>query len=348
MIRKSYVVAKRKTLAAIADEAGVSMPTVSKVLHGRSDVSVDTRERVGRLLRQYGYPQPGRGHRPPGGGQIEFVINELDNPWAAELIRGAEAALRPEGIGLVVSAVHKDQEQAERWGRALRERGSMGAVLVLSELSADREAELRDHGIPFVIVQPSTDARADAPSVGSTNWHGAYAATRHLAGLGHRRIAALMGPAHRHSPRIRLHGYRAALEDAGLPFDPDLVRHGTYDRGPARSLMHELLDLAQPPTAVFAGNDLQALGVYRALRERKLGVPDDVSVVGFDDLPFTQWITPELTTVRQPLDEMAAVAARLVVRLARGERPESVNLELPTTLVVRESTGPAPVVPPSR
>ncbi|MGW3570080.1 LacI family DNA-binding transcriptional regulator [Streptomyces sp. NPDC000941] len=332
--------ARRRTLAEIAAEAGVSLPTVSKVLHGRSDVSVETRGKVRRLLQSYGYPEPGRAAQ--SGGQVEFVINELDNPWATELIRGAEEALESERLGLVVSAVHKSRALADNWAEAVQARGSLGAILALSELSPAQEDELRGKGIPFVIVQPATDTSPASPSVGSTNWPGAYAATRHLTELGHRRIAAIAGPAGRLTTRTRLHGYRAALADAGLPEDPELIRHGTYARGPAMAEMHALLDLADPPTAVFAGNDVQALGVYRALRDRGLTVPDDVSVVGFDDLPFTQWITPELTTVRQPLAEMAALAARMVVRLARGEQPEVVNLELPTALVVRESTGPGP------
>jgi LacI family transcriptional regulator len=178
------------------------------------------------------------------------------------------------------------------------------------------------------------------PSVGATNWPGGFTATRHLAGLGHRRIAMIGGPPGRLSARARLDGYRAALEEAGLGFDEALVRHGDFGHDLAHRHALDLLGLADPPTAVFAGSDHQSLGVYRALRERRLAVPEDVSVVGFDDLPFAEWVTPRLTTVRQPLAEMAALATRMVLRLLDGEELETNRVELATNLVVRESTAP--------
>jgi DNA-binding LacI/PurR family transcriptional regulator len=312
------------------------------VLHGRSDVSAETRSRVQRLLGERGYSLPS-GRRAPAG-LVEFVINELDNLWAGELLQGAEGVLSAEGIGMVVTAVHKRGELARRWLDGLIERGAIGAILVTSELSAWQEEELRRRGVPFVIVQPAVDSGPEVPAVGSTSWQGGYAATRHLLDLGHRRIAMITGPPERLTARARLDGYRAALDQAGVEPDPGLLRHGDYSHGPAYRLALELLSLPgdRRPTAVFAGNDQQALGTYRAAQELGLSVPGEVSVVGFDDLPFAAWVAPPLTTVRQPLAEMASVAARMLVRLIDGEELESRRLELATSLVVRDSTAPPP------
>ncbi|MFI6299748.1 LacI family DNA-binding transcriptional regulator [Nonomuraea sp. NPDC050790] len=323
-------------LADIAAQAGVSISTVSKVLNGRSDVSAETRARVQRLLDRHRYIQPGG-----SGGLVEFVVNELDSPWAVELIRGAEEVVQRAGMGLVVSAVHGRSKLARQWVDALARRGSLGAILVISELSPEQESALRKLDIPFAVVHPAADPGPDVPSVGATNWPGGYTATRHLIELGHRRIALIGGPPQRLSARARHDGYRAALEEAGIAYDEALVRHGDFEHELAYRHALDLLALPAPPTAIFAGSDHQSLGTYRALRERGLNVPADVSVVGFDDLPFADWVTPRLTTVRQPLSEMTAMAARMVLQLLAGEELETMRVELVTKLVIRESTGPA-------
>lgn len=325
-------------MSDIAEQAGVSVSTVSKVLNGRSDVSAETRAKVQRLLGLNGYTAPGR--QEYAGGLVEFVINELDSPWAVELIRGAEEVVQRAGMGLVVSAVHGRSRLARQWLDALANRGSLGAILVLSELSPAQERELRRLGLPFAVVHPAADPGPDVPSVGATNWPGGFIATRHLLDLGHRRIAMIGGPPQRLSARARLDGYRAALEESGIAFDPELVRHGDFGHELAYHHALDLLGRPDPPTAVFAGSDHQSLGTYRALHDRGLRAPEDVSVVGFDDLPFAEWVTPRLTTVRQPLAEMTAVAARMVLQRIAGEELETMRVELATKLVVRESTGP--------
>ena len=163
-------------------------------------------------------------------------------------------------------------------------------------------------------------------------------ATRHLIDLGHTRIGMIGGPSRMMCSRARLDGYRAALETAGLPVDPKLVREGDFHHEAGYSAGRDLLSLSERPTAIFAGNDLQALGLYEAARELGLGIPDDLSVVGFDDLPMARWVGPPLTTVRQPLVAMAETAARLALRLGRGERLSSTRVDLATSLVIRHST----------
>ncbi|WP_329125697.1 LacI family DNA-binding transcriptional regulator [Streptomyces sp. NBC_01465] len=329
------------TLAEIAHEAGVSVSTVSKVLHNRSDVSSKTRTKVQRLLEQHGY-RPG-GARPtdpalPRGGLIDFVINELDSPWAVELIRGAEETLHDVGMGLVVSATHGRSRLARQWLDSLATRPTRGAILVVPELTAAQHRELRRLALPFALVAPIDEPAPGVPWVGATNWPGGLAATRHLVGLGHRRIALISGPERRLTSRARVGGYRTALEEAGIPYDEELVRYGDFTHGPAHRHALDLLRLPDRPTAVFAGSDHQALGTYRAAAELGLRIPEDLSVVGFDDLPFADWVTPRLTTVRTPLAEMTALAARMVLQLIAGETPPTTRVEVATELIVREST----------
>jgi DNA-binding LacI/PurR family transcriptional regulator len=334
------------TLAEIAQAAGVSVSTVSKVLHERSDVASRTRAKVLRLLEQRGYPAARGGRAAPtglaAGGLIDFVIGELDGSWAMELVRGAEGALHAVGMGLVVSATHSHGRSARQWLDALATRPTRGAVLVVPELSDAQHAQLRRLGLPFALISPAEEPAPGVPWVGATNWPGGLAATRHLIRLGHRRIAVIGGPPRRLASRARVDGYRSALDEAGLPFDPELVRYGDFSNEPAFRHALDLLRLPDPPTAIFAGSDQQALSTYRAADRLGLRVPADVSVVGFDDLSFADWVTPRLTTVRTPLAEMAALATRMVLQLIAGERPETTRVEVAGELVVRDSTAPPP------
>lgn len=334
----------RTTLAEVARQAGVSVSTVSKVLHERSDVASRTRAKVQRLLEQHGYlarSRPAPNALAPGG-LIDFVVNELGSPWGVELVRGAEEALHAVGMGLVVSATQGRGRSARQWLDSLATRRTRGAILVVPGLSEGELAQLRRLGIPFALIAPAEEPPAGVPWVGATNWPGGLAATRHLIRLGHRRIAVIGGPPDRPASRARVDGYRAALEEAGLPYDPALVRHGDFTPEPALRHALDLLRLPEPPTAIFAGSDQQALSTYRAAATLGLRVPDDLSVVGFDDLPFAQWVTPPLTTVRTPLADMAALAVRMVLQLLAGERPETTRAEVASELVVRESSGPPP------
>jgi len=330
------------TIAAIAAAAGVSVPTVSRVLNGRSDVAPQTRQRVEQLLRDHGYQR--RGGRPQGRARlIDLVFNDLDSPWAVEIIRGVEDAAHAAGVGTVVTAIHRRASAAREWLDNLGERASDGAILVTSDLDPDLHAELRSLEVPAVVVDPAGVPGLDVPTIGVTNWAGGLSATEHLTGLGHRRIGFVAGTAALWSARARLDGYRAGLESAGLPFDPSLVVAGDFDYASGARAADVLLALGDPPTAVFAANDQMALGVYEGVRRKGMRVPEDVSVVGFDDLPQARWSAPPLTTVHQPLAEMGMMAARTVLRMVDGETVESPRVELATRLVVRDSTAPSPL-----
>jgi len=335
----------RPTLAAIAAEAGVSLPTVSMVVNGRADVAPATRARVERLLDERHYRRPGlrSGLRPglrPGrrSGLVDVVFNGLDSPWAIEILRGIEEWCSAHGMAAAVSAVRHGSARPASWTSTLASHDTDGVLLVTSELTGDQLHELRKEDIPLVVVDPVNLPEPDLPSVGATNWAGGIAATDHLISLGHHRIGAITGPAGYLCSRARIDGYRSALDRVGARYDPALVRNGDFQHEGGFVRGGELLDLADRPTAIFAGSDQQALGVYEAARQRGLRIPQDLSVVGFDDLPLGRWVSPPLTTVGQPLAEMGRVAAEMLGDLIEGVPLGSRRVELATELVVREST----------
>ena len=325
-------------MAEVAAQAGVSVPTVSKVINGRSDVAADTRRRVEAVIRERGYERMHRPTRPAP--LLELIFHEMESEWALEIVMGVERIAREHDLAVVLSEMQGRHRPGRGWIEGLLGRRPTGVIAVFSDLSDVQRAQLRSRGIPLVIVDPTGEPLHDTPSVGATNWNGGLAATRHLLGLGHRRIGVIGGPERILCSRARLDGYRAAMDAAGVPVDAELVRYGNFHVQDGIRQGAALLRLADRPTAIFAGNDLQALGVYQAAREARLHIPEDLSVVGFDDLPVAPWVGPPLTTVRQPLIQMAMAAARLVLRLADGEAPSQARVELATELVVRESTAP--------
>ncbi|MEV6328633.1 LacI family DNA-binding transcriptional regulator [Streptomyces sp. NPDC051909] len=328
---------RRITLAEVAEKAGVSLSTVSKVLNGRQDVSPATRGRVERLLEAHSYRRTTRAAREAP--LIELVFHELDSVWSMELIRGVENLAKAHQASVVLTESGTRHAPAPDWIEGVLQRRPIGVILVFSSLPDAVKQQLGARSIPFVIIDPAGDPAPDVPSVGSANWSGGVAATRHLIDLGHRRIGIVTGPEDMLCSLARLDGYRSALNMAGLDHDASLVRFGDFhvEGGYARAM--ELLQLPDRPTAVFAGSDLQALGVMEAARVCGLRVPEDLSVVGYDDVMIARWSSPALTTVHQPLREMGEEAVQMLLRLRAGE-PAVTRLELATSLVVRKSTAP--------
>jgi LacI family xylobiose transport system transcriptional regulator len=327
--------ATRATLARVAAEASVSMSTVSKVLNGRNGVSDSTRARVEDLLHSHGYNRRGAAQTAP---LVELVFSELDTAWSIEIIRGVERIARENGMSVVLTESGDRHSPGPEWIDGVMQRRPSGVILVFSDLSPDHKKQLRTRNIPFVVVDPAGDPAPDVPSIGSANWSGGVLATRHLIDMGHRDIAMITGPDDMMCSRARLSGYRSALEAAGIPIRPELIVGGQFHREDGVERGRELLSLPNPPTAIFAGSDLQALGVYEAARAKGLTIPGDLSVVGYDDLQIAEWVGPPLTTVRQPLTEMAEQATRLVLRMSESDPVESTRIDLATSLVVRSST----------
>jgi LacI family xylobiose transport system transcriptional regulator len=328
--------ADRVTLSDVAVQAGVSLSTISKVLNGRTDVSATTRTRVEGLLAQHGYLRRNAGQTRAQ--LLELVFHELDSAWSMEIIRGVEDAASAQGISVVLTESGSRHSPGPEWIDGVMRRRPVGVVLVFSDLPQDFRDKLRSRAIPFVIIDPAGDPSPDVPSVGSANWAGGLMATRHLIELGHERIAAITGPEDMMCSLARIDGYRSAMNAAGLPIDPAWVRFGDFHPSGGRIHGNALLDLPNPPTAIFAGSDLQALGLFDAARNRGLRVPDDISVVGYDDIPMCGWVSPPLTTIHQPLRRMGEEATKLVISMSEGPLDTVPRMDLATSLVVREST----------
>ncbi|MCL2550549.1 MAG: LacI family DNA-binding transcriptional regulator [Actinomycetia bacterium] len=327
------------TIATIARDVGVSVATVSKVLNGRDDVAPDTRARVEESLDRHRYRRRTR-RAPVAHRQIHLVFHEFDSAWAMEIIRGVETATSASGIELVLAQLGGRHRPTDTWLDGVVARPPLGVLFVACGLTRAQQAKLRRRHIPFVAVDTDSVTPESVPTVGSNNWNGGLIAARHLLELGHRRIAVIAGPEDLLCSRARVAGFSSAHDEAGLAMDAALVRHGTFylDAGYEHGL--ELLRSASRPTAVFAGSDTQAMGVLKAARQLGLRLPEDLSVVGYDNLPVAAWTGPALTTVHQPLQDMAGTATRMLLDLSDGVEPASTRIDLGTELVVRESTAP--------
>lgn len=333
---------KRSTIAEIAAKAGVSVPTVSRVLHRRPDVAPETRLRVEQVIEESGFVlnRVRSPIRNVGSGIVDMIVPDLTNLYSVEIVRGVEEVVGPTNSRLALSLTGESSQFEQKWLAKVLGGTTDGAIMVLAHGQSQHLDALRRHNIPFVVVDHRGELGVDTPSVGATNWFGGRTAVEYLVSLGHRRIAVIAGPDTLRCSRDRLSGYRAALEEAGIPVDPMLIRPGAFTPASGYEQTCALLDLAEPPTAIFAGCDDQARGVYRALHARGLSIPTDMSVVGFDDVLIAELVAPALTTVRQPLAEMGRTAMRMLQRLISEEPLDSIRVELTTHLIVRDSCAP--------
>lgn len=334
---------KSPSLATVAASAGVSVATVSKVVNGRADVGAETRARIQSLLDEYEYiaRRSGRGAEDR---TVELVFHGEPTSYILEILRGVAEAATEAGVTLALTIRARrrggnDQPSAE-WVRGLALRGRTAIIDVVDDVRQGDLSALSRSRLPVVVLDPANLPRREVTSVGATNFSGGLAATQHLLGLGHVRIGYLGAGPEFGFNQARAHGYRAALEAAGLTVPEGYLVGGDYDYDGGVSGGGRLLDRPDPPTAIFAVTDESAAGVIEAARSRGLRVPQDLSIVGFDDTPLARLLSPPLTTVRQPLLEMGQVALRTALRLAAGERLDSHHVELATELVVRSSTAP--------
>lgn len=330
--------AARATMATVAEIAGVSVPTVSKVLAGKPDISEDTRIRVANAVRATGYLVRG-GRRRLAGGMVDLLLDGVATPVSGEIVGGAERAAFEMDLTLTVTSTSHPRFRIQDWVEHRRARPTVGVVLVLFGVRRREIRALRELSAPLVLVDAVGAHESGLPAVGATNWAGGLAATRHLLGLGHRRVGFVGGPVGLPCVRERQEGYLAAHREAGIAPDPRLIRSAEFTVAEGARHGGTLLDADDPPTAIFACSDAQAAGVYQAAAVRNLRIPRDLSVVGFDDTPICELLAPPLTTVRQPLADMAAEAVRLVAEEHRYRGAAAGRqVELATSLVGRAST----------
>ena len=333
----------RATIREIADLAGVSIATVSRVVNGRGDVSEETRALVQKIERERGYSanRSARGLSAGKTGLIGGTVPMVHYPYFSHILGGVAEALYEQDMRLVLCPTLHEHEREVTLLERLLHGTTDGAVIILPEESSDELEQLLNHGFRFVVVDPLVPLNERIPAVSAAHTAGAAQAMKHLLALGHRRIGAITGPRGGKATDDRRRGYFAALAEAGIAPDPQLEVESNFELPGGTAAAAELLDLPEPPTAIFAFNDNMAIGTIRAARARGLRVPEDLSVVGFDDLEEADIVTPALTTIRQPLAEMGRMAVSLLSRLLDNERLEALHVELATKLVVRESTAPS-------
>jgi LacI family transcriptional regulator len=332
----------RATIRDVAREAGVSVATVSRVLNGRPDVRTETRDAVLRAVRSHNFTTNRSARALSGGktGLVGITVPVVHAEYFGWILSAASEALYEHDMRAVLCPTLHEHEREVTLLERVMHGTTDGAIIVLPEESNAELKALSRNGFPFVVVDPREELDQGIAAVSATHGAGAKAATDHLLSLGHRRIGLITGTRDLTSTEERLNGYRTALAGAGVLSSPELVVDADFRIDGGRRAAFALLDLPTPPTAIFAMNDNMAVGVLQAARERGMRVPEELSVVGFDDSERAGIVTPALTTVRQPLEEMGRMAVSLLLRLIGKHRVEALRVELATRLVVRDSTAP--------
>lgn len=331
---------QRPTIQDIAAEAGVSTATVSRVLNGSAFVGPKTRAAVIEAMERRRFVGRRQRRLPAGGTFIMVRCPYVLTDYFGLLLWSVAQSLHQHGKRVLLSVEERDSNVLDL-SELLMSRMTEGAILILPPESSDVLTDLRDRNYPFVVLDTRAPVPAHVASVSAAHMAGGRAATAHLLALGHERIGIICGPPDWRSADGRLAGYRSALAEVGKLAPPELVRVGgqpTVDNGLRAA--RDLLDLPQRPTAVIAYNDKMAVGAMQAAAERGLEVPKDLSLVGFDGFELGQAVEPQLTTVRQPIAEMARISVELLMRLIERREIETMQVVLATELVVGASSGP--------
>lgn len=329
---------RHASIYEVAKSAGVSIATVSRVANGTARVGTRTETRVRKAMERLRYRPHAlaRGLAARRSHTIGLLITDILDPYFAEIVRGAQAQAELSGYVVLLGDAQVHTASEDLLVRRLLERRVDGLIVASSRTTKDYAAQLKSEDIPVVCINGPLDQFPHAVQI--DHRAGARLAIDHLAKLGHRRIAHVTGPVGVPTRQERLSGYRAALKEAGLAYDPALVVAGVETIDASRAATSRLLALPDPPTAIFAYNDRWAIGSYQAIRGAGLRVGADVSVVGFDDIPMTEWVDPALTTVRQPRADMGRIAIDLLLSVLNGGEARDVVVVQPD-LVVRASTG---------
>lgn len=327
------------TIIDVAQEAGVSYATVSRVLNNDPHVKPETRERVVHSITRLGYTVNQQARNLAGGRShvVGLLVPDLGTGYIGEIMRGIDEALAVAEYDLMLYTTHRRKTKESAYVTSLTQGMTDGLLLVLPRDPEEYLASLRQRHFPYVLIDHQGIGDVES-AAGATNWQGGYDATKYLVDLGHRRIGFITGTMDLGCSRDRLEGYQAALRARGLLIDPQLIQEGDFLQPTGFTAAQSLLALPERPTAIFASNDVMAFGVMEAVRDRGLRIPEDVSIVGFDNIPQAVQVSPQLTTVQQPLADMGHEATRMLLTLIQDpERPYQ-RVELPTHLVVRAST----------
>jgi DNA-binding LacI/PurR family transcriptional regulator len=330
--------AKPASIKDVARRAGVAHSTVSRALRDSPLVNRETTEKIQRIAREMGYrtSAAARSLVTRRSDTIGVVVTNIADPFIAGVVSGIEETADQHGLSVFLANSNAEPEREVRVARKFEERRVDGIIVTASRVGAQYVPLLTHMQVPIVLLN-NQHASQFAHSVMIANVQASLDATRHLIALGHRRIAYLGDRQGYQSDAERQAGYRRALKEGGLAFDRQLVVHGDGKPEGAEIAMTELLTFSGPPTAVFCYNDMSALGAMRQIREHGLKIPDDISIVGFDDLYISQYIDPPLTTIRQPMRQMGRMAMETLLQIFAGAESGH-DIRVPGELIVRKST----------
>jgi LacI family transcriptional regulator len=329
----------------IAKAADVSHSTVSRALSDSPLISVETKERIQRLAQEMGYSPDAQARSLVMGRTqtIGVVVTTIIDPFITEIVQAVESTAHDHGYSVILASSNSRRRREIAAVEMLRSKRVDAVIVTSSRVGALYQAHLDQLGAPVVLINSRSEQRGPYTfSVEVDNQHGACLATEHLILRGHGRIAYIAGAANHSDDVERLVGYRQALDEAGIAFDSDLVVRGTGRADGGEGAIPEIMDMGDRPTAAFCYNDMTAIGLLRAARSAGIRVPDDLAVVGFDDIPFAAYVSPSLTTIAQPKPEMGRQAVEMALALAGAEASDlsvTTNVVLRGRLVVRESSG---------
>jgi len=333
----------RVSIKDIAKAAGISHSTVSRSLRDSPLVNPETKARIQRLAREMGY-SPDASARSLVLGQtrtVGVVVTNISDPFIAEVVQGIESAAYAHSYTVILASSNSDPSREMASVEMLRSKRVDGVIVTSSRVGALYQEHLERIGVPVVLINNHSEQSGRYTfSITVDNQHGGHLATRHLIELGHRRIAYITAQVNHSSNMGRLAGYQQALSEAGIPFDPAWVAVGNGRVDGGEQCWSALTALADPPTAVFCYNDMTAIGLLRAVLRAGLTVPQDLSVVGFDDIPFASYVFPPLTTIAQPQFEMGQQAMQMALALMT-ETPSDLqtsDISIKGQLIVRESS----------
>jgi DNA-binding LacI/PurR family transcriptional regulator len=332
-----------KTLKDVAQDAGVSVATVSRVLNDHEYVSDKTRHKVLTAVEKLGYrpSQLAVGLRTGKTRIFGLIISDIGNPYFASVVRGIEDVAYANGYSLILCNSDEDPEKEELYINVFLDSAVSGAIIACAREDSMCGKSLLDADIPIVALDRRL-MNFDVDTVVTNNIKGAYDAVVHLIEHGHKRIGYIGGPLHTTTGKERWEGYKKALMENGYELIPDLVKVGNFKQRSGQETARELLEEDDRPTALFTANNLMTLGALNAIHEKGLRIPEEIAIVGFDDLPWAQSLDPPLTAVEQPAYELGRIAADLLIkRIIDPDRPIS-RVTLDTNLIVRHSSGIEP------
>ncbi len=332
------------TIHDVAKRAGVASITVSRVINNSGYFSQGTRQRVEAAIAELGYVpnRLARSLRSKRTNILALVLTDITNPFFTTLARGVEDTASDAGFIVIFCNTDESETEEQKYLQVLLQQQVDGILLVPARSTSDSVELVQKHGTPVVVLDRRLPSSAKVDVVRCESVDGAYRLVQLLIGLGHRQIAVLSGPKIVSTAKDRVTGYRQAMVEAGIDNRLQLVYYGAFTQSSGYEMAQQVLNVNPRPTALFAANNLIAIGALKAVRDARLRVPEDIAMVSFDDLPANLLISPFFTVAVQPAYEMGQKATQLLLARLAGEAPERCQeVILPTDLVVRQSSGQA-------